>query len=269
MVFLLSEGYSAPRRFSRQSIVSSGYAQLRYVVERSICRYLPQTNQARMALPSARFLIFRICCVPAVSTAAFVGRCARSRDGCSGFDRGFDVFDALSEQLGSCGCARNCEISGRPRDQVLSGTGDVLLWIHCRCDASAERRTSFFLRSWGRHGMRFGKLVAELRMRSSLKTRSCDSRRPGEVWRAWRDSWNFLYDETITTAFEDASEQLAGKRVKGRVRLLDIAPDRARNAVSRFRRKCRDSRCSHCETIRCRSCVRAERFSQEAFGGAL
>jgi arylsulfatase A-like enzyme len=232
---------------ARQSIVfERAYAQAPLTVVSSatiLSGTYPQTNQASelgTPLPGTLPYLPDLLRARGYRTAAFVGSAALDpRDGMApGFDRGFDVFDAPIQNSfrvgGGCGAKL-------PGDQVaaraikwLSGNGGrpFFLWIHLS-DADASCRTSHDRSSYD-HGVAsadaaLGKLVAELRMRKlfedSLMVIVADH---GESLGAHGEDSHgiFLYDETIHVPLlvKMPQEQLAGKRVKGRVRLLDIAP---------------------------------------------
>lgn len=232
---------------ARQSIVfERAYAQAPLTVVSSatiLSGTYPQTNQASelgTPLPGTLPYLPDLLRARGYRTAAFVGSAALDpREGMApGFDRGFDVFDAPIQNSfrvgGGCGAKL-------PGDQVaaraikwLSGNGGrpFFLWIHLS-DADASCRTSHDRSSYD-HGVAsadaaLGKLVAELRMRKlfedSLMVIVADH---GESLGAHGEDSHgiFLYDETIHVPLlvKMPQEQLAGKRVKGRVRLLDIAP---------------------------------------------
>jgi choline-sulfatase len=168
-------------------------------------------------------------------TGAFVGTVSQDpQDGLApGFDRGFDSYDAgfHSEQpIGSHDAS--AERSG---DQVVSRTSKWLtsnagkpffLWVELD-DVHADGLS--YDRAIANADAAIGKLIAALRTTKayddSIIVVASDH---GESLGAHGEDTHgiFLYDDTIRVPLlvKLPQNQLGGKRVRGRVRLLDVAP---------------------------------------------
>ncbi|PYX28621.1 MAG: hypothetical protein DMG77_15410 [Acidobacteria bacterium] len=150
-----------------------------------------------------------------------------------GFDRGFDTYDAgfHSEQP----IARYGTSSGRSGDQVVtratrwltSNAGKpFFLWVELS-DVSADGRS--YDRAIAGVDAAVGKLLTQLRTMKlyddSIILLASDH---GESLGAHGEDTHgvFLYDDTIRVPLlvKLPQRQMAGKRVRGRIRLLDIAP---------------------------------------------
>jgi choline-sulfatase len=157
-------------------------------------------------------------------TAAFVGAAGLNpREGfAAGFDRGFDVYDAASHQRGTDQVAASAtkwlgENSGKP----------FFLWVQFE-DANASSGASYDRAVAGVDDA-VGKIVTALRSLklydNSVLVVASDH---GESLGSHGEDTHgiFLYDETIQVPLlvKLPQGQLGGKRVSGRVRLLDIAP---------------------------------------------
>ncbi|MBZ5722349.1 MAG: sulfatase-like hydrolase/transferase [Acidobacteriia bacterium] len=169
-------------------------------------------------------------------TAAFVGAMALDpkNGGAPGFDRGFDVYDA-GFHLPQKGEGRYQSVARRG-DQVVAralawmaanSRGPFFLWVHLN-DAHAPYGASYDA------GVRatdaaVGKLVAALRAQKlyddTVITVAADH---GESLGAHGEDTHgvFLYDETIHVPLvvKLPHQQMAGKQVPARVRLVDVAP---------------------------------------------
>jgi arylsulfatase A-like enzyme/Tfp pilus assembly protein PilF len=162
-------------------------------------------------------------------TAAFVGSILLDpKNGWSpGFDRGFDVYDA--------GFKPAQPIAERTGDQVVVRaikwiTSNVhnrtFLWVHLKDPQSASG--SAYDRAITAADVAVGKLVAALRDQKlfddSIIVIVADH---GESLGAHGEDTHgvFLYDETIRVPLllKLPQNQMPGKRIRGRVRLLDIA----------------------------------------------
>jgi arylsulfatase A-like enzyme len=163
-------------------------------------------------------------------TAAFVGSVLLDpRNGWApGFDRGFDVYDAgfdpsqpVLEHKGAQVLARAVEWLNAP------GQGPIFLWIHV-VDPQVPPLGPYD-RGIAAADAVLGKLIAALRFRKqfedSIIVVAADH---GESLGGHGEDAHgvFLYDETIRVPLllKLPHGQLAGKHVKGRVRLLDVAP---------------------------------------------
>jgi arylsulfatase A-like enzyme/Flp pilus assembly protein TadD len=182
-------------------------------------------------------------------TAAFIGSLILDPKAnmAPGFDRGFDFFDAGFHPKRGSNESRYDSIERRAGDVV----GHAIRWI----DTNKNRQSPFFIwiHLYDPHApydppapfdQRFsdpydgeiayadsalGKLFAYLRQRGlydrALITMMSDH---GESLGAHGESMHgiFLYDETIRVPllFKLPGELLAGRRVPGRVRLVDVAP---------------------------------------------
>ena len=168
-------------------------------------------------------------------TAAFVGSPGLDpRNGFApGFDRGFDLYDASSHQAQPGASGNQSQRNG---DQVVaraikwltsSRQKPFFMWVHLD-DPQAARATSYD-RAVAAADSALGKLVTALRAQKlyedAILVVAADH---GESLGAHGENTHgvFLYDETIHVplVLKLPQNQMAGKRVKGRVRLLDIAP---------------------------------------------
>jgi len=163
-------------------------------------------------------------------TAAFVGSIRLDpRNGWSpGFDRGFDVYDA-----GFDPAQPNAERTG---DQVVAlaikwitsgGHAPNFLWVHLN-DPQSDSGSAYD-RAIKSADAAVGKLIAALRAQKlfedSIIVIVADH---GESLGTHGEETHgvFLYDETIRVPLllKLPQNQMPGKRVRGRVRLLDVAP---------------------------------------------
>jgi arylsulfatase A-like enzyme/Flp pilus assembly protein TadD len=157
-------------------------------------------------------------------TAAFVGAAELNpREGFApGFDRGFDIYDAPFHQRGADRVAASAtkwlgENSGKP----------FFLWV--QLDDANALSGALYDRAVAGVDAAVGKIVTALRSLkiydNSVLVVASDH---GESLGTHGEDTHgiFLYDETIRVALlvKLPQGQLAGKSVRGRVRLLDIAP---------------------------------------------
>ncbi len=168
-------------------------------------------------------------------TAAFVGSVLLDpRNGSApGFDRGFDLYDAGFQQSSGGGGKQLVERRG---DQVVARAtkwlsnntrGPFFLWVHLY-DPHAPYGRSYD-RAVAAADAALGKLIAMLRnqklFEDSVLVVASDH---GEGLGAHGEDMHgiFLYDETIHVPLlvKLPQNQMAGKRVKGRVRVVDVAP---------------------------------------------
>jgi len=222
---------------ARQSIVfERAYAQapLTVVSHATILTgTYPQTHQVtELASPLGAVLPYLPDLLHArgYHTAAFVGSVLLDpRNGWApGFDRGFDIYDAgfdptqpVHDRKGTQVLARAVEWLNAPAH------GPIFLWIHL-VDPQVPPGGSYN-RGIAAADAVLAKLVAALRSRGqfedSIVVVAADH---GESLGAHGEDTHgvFLYDETIRVPLllKLPQSQLAGKRVKGRVRLLDVAP---------------------------------------------
>jgi arylsulfatase A-like enzyme len=168
-------------------------------------------------------------------TAAFVGSVSLDpRNGSApGFDRGFDVYDAGFEQSSGGGGKqfverRGDEVVARASKWLNNNTrGPFFLWVHLY-DPHAPYGRSYD-RAVAAADAALGKLLAVLcaqkLFEDSIVVVASDH---GEGLGAHGEDTHgiFLYDETIHVPLllKLPQNQMAGKRVKGRVRLVDVAP---------------------------------------------
>jgi len=193
----------------------------------------PQTHQtSELAAPLSAALPYLPDLLRAhrYRTAAFVGSIMLDpRNGWApGFDRGFEVYDADFHQ--------SQRLVKRQGDQVVARTvtwlssnsrGPFFLWVHLY-DAHVPYLTSYD-RAVAAADAALGKLVAALRAQKvyedSIVAVAADH---GESLGAHGEDMHgvFLYDETIRVPLliRLPRNQMAGQRVKGRVRLVDVAP---------------------------------------------
>ncbi len=197
----------------------------------------PQTHHAsELAVPLAADLPFLPDLLRARTyrTAAFVGSILLDpRNGFApGFDRGFDVYDAGFRPIQSA----DKHAVERPADQVVTRATKWLsqnarrpffLWINL-CEPRASS-TSAYDSAVAATDAAVGKLVAALHRQgldaASMIVVAADH---GESLGAHGEDTHgiFLYDETIHVPLlvKLPGDAMAGKRVKTRVRLVDIAP---------------------------------------------
>ena len=166
-------------------------------------------------------------------TAAFIGSIELDpRSGfASGFDRGFEVYDAGFRPAGS-----GVPILDRPGTQMVaraatwitsSAKGPFFLWVHLADPATA--RGVGYDRAVAVADAAVGKLISALRAQKlfddSLIILAADH---GESLGAHGEATHgvFLYDDAIRVPLllKLPQNQMAGKRVRGRARLLDAAP---------------------------------------------
>ena len=168
-------------------------------------------------------------------TAAFVGSILLDpRNGSApGFDRGFDVYDAGFRTIQP---GENRPLDERSANQVVARASNWLsqnaqrpffLWVHL-CEPPASSSSSYD-QAVAATDVAFGKLMAAVHDQSleanSIIVVVADH---GESLGAHGEDNHgiFLYDETIHVPLLVKLPQntLAGKRIKSRVRLVDIAP---------------------------------------------
>jgi choline-sulfatase len=168
-------------------------------------------------------------------TAAFVGSIVLDpRNGSApGFDRGFDIYDAgFRSQNGA-----SPRITQRRGEQVVAHAtkwltantkSPIFLWVHL-WDPHAPYDGGSYDHAVSAADAALGNLIATLRAQKlyddSVIVVSADH---GESLGAHGEETHgiFLYDGTIRVPLlvKLPQNQLAGKRVKGRVRLVDVAP---------------------------------------------
>ena len=169
-------------------------------------------------------------------TAAFVGSIVLDpRNGpFQGYDRGFDVYDAGFHQP-QRGESRFQSVE-RHGDQVVGRAmnwlaankhGPFLLWVHLQ-DAHAPYATSYD-HAIATVDAAVGKLISFLRSQSLYDDALIIiASSHGESLGAHGEETHgiFLYDETIHVplVLKLPKNQMAGKQIKNRARLLDIAP---------------------------------------------
>lgn len=169
-------------------------------------------------------------------TAAFVGSILLDpRSGpFQGYDRGFDVYDAAFHQS-QRGESRFQSVE-RHGDQVVARATNWLtgnkqrpffLWVHLQ-DPHAPYATSYD-RGVAAADAAVGKLVTFLRSQSLYDdTLIVIASSHGESLGAHGEDTHgiFLYDETVHVplVLKLPKNQMAGKQIKNRARLLDIAP---------------------------------------------
>jgi len=239
MGFLGSRGGLTPNLdvLARQSIVfERAYAQapLTVVSHATILTgTYPQTHQVTelaSALGAALPYLPDLLHARGYRTAAFVGSALLDpRNGWApGFDRGFDLYDAgfdatrpFKDRKGAQVLARAVEWLNAPAH------GPIFLWIHLM-DPNVSPGDSYD-RGVAAADAVLAKLLAALRTRrvydDAIVVVAADH---GESLGAHGEDTHgiFLYDDTIQVPllFKLPGNLLAGKRVKGRVRLLDVAP---------------------------------------------
>jgi len=163
-------------------------------------------------------------------TAAFVGSIRLDpKNGWSpGFDRGFDVYDAGFDPARANGERTGDQVVTRAIKWITSSEhGPTFLWLHLNDLQSASGNT--YDRAVTSADTAVGKLIAALRTQklseNSIIAVVADH---GESLGAHAEETHgvFLYDETIRVPLllKLAQNEMAGRHVKGRVRLLDIAP---------------------------------------------
>jgi arylsulfatase A-like enzyme/Flp pilus assembly protein TadD len=168
-------------------------------------------------------------------TGAFVGSIALDpRNGLApGFDRGFDVYDAgfhppqKGESRYQSVKRRGEQVVARANAWLSRQQAPFFLWVHL-ADPQAPYGGSYD-GAVAAADAAVGKLIAELRARKlyddAVIIMAADH---GESLGAHGEDTHgvFLYDETIHVPLlvKLPQNQMAAKRVPGRVRLLDIAP---------------------------------------------
>ena len=169
-------------------------------------------------------------------TAAFVGSVLLDpRNGLApGFDRGFDEYDAgfeflASEKPGGGPSRRSAErVAARASSWLNSKSSQsFFLWVHL-FDAHQPYADTYD-RALTRDDAALGKLLSALRSRKlfddAIIVVTADH---GESLGSQGEKGHgiFLYDETIRVPLliKLPQNQMAGKPVKGRVRLVDVAP---------------------------------------------
>jgi arylsulfatase A-like enzyme len=244
MGFLGSSSGLTPNldRLAHQGIVfERAYAQapLTVVSQATILTgTYPQTHQAsELAFPLAATLPYLpdLLHTRHYHTAAFVGSITldTKTGSAPGFDRGFDQYDG-GFQRGVPGAApagpwkrTGQQVTARAITWLSSQSGPVFLWVHLS-DAQAPYPSTYD-RGIAAADAAVGKLIAALRTAKlyddSIIVVAADH---GESLGAHGEDLHgiFLYDETIQVPLlvRLPQNQMAGKRVKGRVRLLDVAP---------------------------------------------
>jgi choline-sulfatase len=199
----------------------------------------PQTHRAsEFAVPLSTTLPYLpdLLHTSGYRTAAFVGSILLDpRNGpFQGYDRGFDVYDAgfhLPQRAES-----RFQSVERHGDQVVTRATNWLatnkqqpffLWVHLQ-DAHAPYTTSYE-RAVAATDAALGKLVSFLRSQSLYDDALIViTSSQGESLGAHGEETHsiFLYDETIHVplVLKLPKSQMAGKQIKNRARLLDIAP---------------------------------------------
>jgi arylsulfatase A-like enzyme len=199
----------------------------------------PQTHRAsEFAVPLATTLPYLpdLLHSSGYSTAAFVGSILLDpRNGpFQGYDRGFDVYDAgfHQPQRGE----NRFQSVARHGDQVIARATNWLaankrrpffLWVHLQ-DPHAPYQTSYD-RAVASADALVGKLISFLRSQSLYDDALIViASLQGESLGAHGEETHgiFLYDETIRVplVLKLPKNQMAGKQIKNRARLLDIAP---------------------------------------------
>ena len=198
----------------------------------------PQAHHASelaVLLPSEVPYLPRLLQASGYSTAAFVGSIELDpRNGpFQGYDRGFDVYDA-GFHLAQRGESRFQSVA-RSGDQVVARASKFLagnqkrpffLWVHLQ-DIAA--RGASFDRGVAAADVAVGKLLTSLKSQSLYDDALIViASSHGESLGAHGEDTHgvFLYDETIHVPLvvKLPKNQFAGKQVKNRARLLDIAP---------------------------------------------
>jgi arylsulfatase A-like enzyme/Tfp pilus assembly protein PilF len=199
----------------------------------------PQTHQvSEMGIPLAPTLPYLPDLLHArgYRTAAFVGSIELDPHNgfAQGFDRGFDTYDAGFNSLqpgdkGTSSSQRNAaQVVARAISWVNQNRkGPLFLWVHLN-DPAARSAVSYD-RAVTAADAALGKLLSALRTANlydeSAIVVAADH---GESMGAHGEDTHgvFLYDETIRVPLlvKLPGKQLDGKRIRGRVRLLDIAP---------------------------------------------
>jgi arylsulfatase A-like enzyme len=163
-------------------------------------------------------------------TAAFVGSVLLDpRNGWApGFDRGFDVYDAGFDPTQPVRDRKAAQVLARAVEWLTTPAhGPIFLWIHL-VDPQVPSGGSYDRGITAADAV-LAKLIAALRTQKiyedSIVVVAADH---GESLGAHGEDTHgiFLYDDTIRVPllFKLPQNQMAGKHVKGRVRLLDVAP---------------------------------------------
>jgi choline-sulfatase len=199
----------------------------------------PQAHHASelaVPLPSALPYLPRLLQAGGYSTAAFVGSIELDpRNGpFQDYNRGFDVYDAgfhLAQRGESRfqSVARNGDVVVARASKFLAGNPKrpFFLWVHLQ-DTGASYGTSFD-RGVAAADAAVGKLLALLKSQSLYDNALIViASSHGESLGAHGEDTHgvFLYDETIHVPLvvKLSKNQFAGKQVKNRARLLDVAP---------------------------------------------
>jgi choline-sulfatase len=199
----------------------------------------PQTNHAsELGAPLAATLPYlpELLHSRGYRTAAFLGSILLDPKSGSapGFERGFDVYNAGFHQP-QAGEGRYQSVA-RHADQVVARAiqwigngshGPFFLWVHL--DDPNGSSGAAYDREISDTDLALGKLLAALRTQKlyddAVIVMASDH---GESLGTHGEELHgvFLYDETIHVPLvvKLPQNQMAGKRVKGRVRLLDVAP---------------------------------------------
>jgi arylsulfatase A-like enzyme len=144
-----------------------------------------------------------------------------------GFDRGFDFYDAGFDPAQPVQERRAGQVVARVVKWLATAHGPIFLWVHLD-DPHALSGASYD-RAVASADAALGKLMAALRAHKlyedSIIVTAADH---GESMGAHGEDTHgiFLYDETIRVplVLKLPQGQMQGKRIRGRVRLLDIAP---------------------------------------------
>jgi choline-sulfatase len=163
-------------------------------------------------------------------TGAFVGSILLDpRNGWApGFERGFDFYDAGFDPAQAVRQRAGEQVVARAVKWISGGSsGPTFVWVHLE-DANTSNKAVYDRAVAAADGA-VGKLVVALRSRKmyddAIVVVAADH---GQSVGAHGEDTHgiFLYDETIRVPLliKLPQNQMAGRRVKGRVRLLDVAP---------------------------------------------
>jgi choline-sulfatase len=229
---------------AKQSIVfTRAYAQSPLTVGSSatiLSGTYPQTHHAsELGKPISSTVPF----LPAVlhahqyRTAAFVSSIQLDpRNGFApGFDRGFDLYSA-GLRLPGTGVDRYHSVRRRPEEVVAdairwigaNSSQPFFVWIHLDTSEDSSDGESYN-KSLEAEDLALGKLLGDLRAKQLYdQSLIVLTAAHGQSLGAHGEDTHgiFLYDETIHVPLllKLPSGRLAGKQVKGQVRLLDVAP---------------------------------------------
>jgi len=222
---------------ARQSIVfERAYAQAPLTVESHatiLTGTYPQTHQVNeLASPLKAVLPYLPDLVHArgYRTGAFVGSIQLDpKNGWSpGFDRGFEVYDAGFDPAQPSAKRTGDQVVTRAIKWIAtSAQNRIFLWVHLN-NPQSDWGTAYE-RAVTSEDAAVGRLIAALRTQKllddSIIVIASDH---GESLGAHGEETHgiFLYDETIRVPLllKLPQKEMFGKRVRGRVRLLDIAP---------------------------------------------